>query len=143
MSVWQEGVLHAQEISAAHPPYTQPGIQGARGRSAIVGDAVLVREVQQAWRGSGVALSEMGNIWLDGVRPIAWCRPALELGALLGARQVIALAAPGTDPARLLADSVQLCEWSAALGMQVAIEFAAFLSVPDIHCANQLITDSG
>lgn len=31
MPVWQEGVLHGQEISAAYPPHAQSGIQGAGG----------------------------------------------------------------------------------------------------------------
>lgn len=133
--------------AAADAGFTSVGLRVAPRpgdvRPAILGDAPLVREVQQALRTSGVTLSEMGSIWLDGVRPIAWCQPALELGARLGARQVIALPAPGTDPARLLADFAQLCEWSAALGMQVALEFAAFLSVPDIYHANRLISDCG
>jgi sugar phosphate isomerase/epimerase len=112
-------------------------------KPAIAGDESLTRAVERSLKDHGVSVFEMGSIWLDGERDIEWCYPALETGARLGARYVIALVAPGMDPDRMLTDFIKLCRQAGALGLHVSIEFVRYLGVPTLQAADRLVIQSG
>lgn len=109
-------------------------------KPGIAGDEALTREVEASLKHHGVGVFEMGSIWLDGERPIEWCYPALETGARLGARYVIALMAPGIAPVRMLSDFSKLCRQAGTLGLKVSIEFVRYLAVPTLQAADLLVT---
>jgi sugar phosphate isomerase/epimerase len=108
----------------------------------IAGNAALLRDIDAALRHRGVALHEMGGIWLNGPRPSSWCLPALEAGARLGARYAIALITE-PDPVKRLADFVDLCEAAATFGIGIAIEFVKYSAVKTIEGACDLVMESG
>lgn len=108
----------------------------------IAGNAALLREMEAALRHHGLALHEMGGIWLNGPQPSSWCLPALEAGARLGAKYAIAVITE-PDPAKRLADFVDLCDAAAPFGIGIAIEFVKYSAVKTIEDAHQLVLDSG
>jgi sugar phosphate isomerase/epimerase len=109
---------------------------------AIAANPALLREMAAALRHHGVALSEMGGIWLNGPRPSSWCRPALEAGARLGARHAIAVVAE-TQPNKALDDFCDLCDAAAEHGIGVAIEFVVYSAVKTVEDAAAFVRRSG
>lgn len=96
-----------------------------------------VRAVRTALAATGVRLAEMGSIRMHGPVPSNWCLPSLEVGASLGAKTVIALIYE-SHPQKRLDDFCDLCHAADQFGLRVAIEFAAFTSVPTMEVANAL-----
>lgn len=109
---------------------------------SIAANPALQREIQAALRHHGIALSEMGGIWLNGPRPTDWCRSALEAGARLGARHCITVITE-PDPSKALDDFVDLCDAAAGQGLGVAIEFVVYSAVKTVEDAVALARRSG
>lgn len=111
-------------------------------RPAIADNAPLLREMAAALHHHGVALHEMGGIWLNGPRPSSWCKPALEAGSRLGAQHAIALIME-RDPHKRLDDFCDLCDAASEHGLGVAIEFVIYSAVKTIEDAVALVRQSG
>ncbi|WP_417282483.1 sugar phosphate isomerase/epimerase family protein [Comamonas sp.] len=107
--------------------------------SALSAQPQRVREVRAALAATGVRLAEMGSIRMHGPVPSSWCLPSLDVGASLGAETVIALIYESHSQKRL-DDFCDLCHAAGQFGLRVAIEFAAFTSVPTVEAAYALVT---
>ena len=108
----------------------------------LVGDRVLIAEVRAALRHHGLAVLEMGGVWLTPDFDSGVLAPALELGAELGARYVIAVGT-NPDPAQLQAHLHALAEQAAQFGIGTAVEFAPYTRIPSLAAAIALVTGIG
>jgi sugar phosphate isomerase/epimerase len=110
---------------------------------AIVGDRTLARALRRSLKDNGIVAFQMGSLWLDGRVPVSDYAPALETGAMLGARMAIAIATADIDPGRLREDFARLCTLAAGYGIRVAVEFFAFSGIRTLEDADRLVTESG
>jgi sugar phosphate isomerase/epimerase len=70
-------------------------------------------------------------------------RPAVALGAELGATSLVAINAWDPEPARALDNFAELCRIAAEYGMKANVEFISMGKVRTLADAIQFITDSG
>jgi sugar phosphate isomerase/epimerase len=140
------GATPLEQISAAASAgFTDVGLKFARRpgdtEPALAEKPWLFGDIARALRDHRIALLNMGGIWLDGRPPLDWCRPALEAGAALDARFVVAVVSD-PDRRRVVDHFASLCEVCGALGMSVVIEFFAYSAVRTIEEAHRIVVAS-
>ncbi|MEH3086889.1 MAG: TIM barrel protein [Xylophilus ampelinus] len=106
------------------------------------GDTPLVRETAQRLRDTGLQVLDIEVFRLQPGTRVADCEAALEAGAILGARHV--LAAPQDADTRRLGDRLgALCELAAGYGLMVDLEPTPWYEVPTLGAAAAAIAASG
>ncbi|MGV6875544.1 sugar phosphate isomerase/epimerase family protein [Pseudochelatococcus sp. B33] len=94
----------------------------------VVGRPEAIREIAGALAATGIRIFDVEAVWLMPHTDVAALRPALEVGARLGARHLLVV---GNDPepARLRDNFAQLCAEAAGFGLGVALEPMSYVEV--------------
>jgi sugar phosphate isomerase/epimerase len=94
----------------------------------VVGQPALVRDIRAAMAATGVRILDVEAVWLMPHTDVAGLRPALELGAELGAKHLLVV---GNDPdsARLRDNFGRLCADAAEFGLHVALEAMSYVEI--------------
>lgn len=131
--------------AAASSGFSDVGLKFARRpgdtEPALAEKPWLFRDIGKSLQDHRIGLLNMGGVWLDGRPPLSWCRGALEAGASLGARFVVALILDA-ERRRAVDHFASLCEECGKLGMGVALEFFAYSAVQTIEEAHRLVMAS-
>jgi sugar phosphate isomerase/epimerase len=98
----------------------------------VIGDPAMVRDIRDALAESGLALLEMGGVWLRPDSRIEDVLAGLDLGAELGAKHVVAVGGDA-DRGRLLHTMSLLAEAAGQRGLGVAIEFIVYSAIRTVH----------
>jgi sugar phosphate isomerase/epimerase len=106
------------------------------------GDTPLVRETARRLRDTGLQVWDIEIFRLQPDTRVAGYEGALEAGALLGARHVLA-APQDADPARLADHLGQLCTLAARYGLVVDLEPTPWYEVPTLGDAARVIEATG
>jgi sugar phosphate isomerase/epimerase len=96
--------------------------------------ASTVRETKAALAASGLELLDIEVIWIKPDSDMAMHRRSIDIGAELGAKNVLCVSSDpdmGATAARL----AELCEHAAPSGMRVALEFGIFTEIKDLTAA--------
>ncbi len=88
----------------------------------VVGNAALIREIGRVLADSGLAVLDVFTFYLQPSTDVRDFAPALELGAVLGAKYAVV---QGDDPewSRLRDNFAAFCDAAARVGLVVAVEF--------------------
>lgn len=100
--------------------------------------AATTREVRRALAGSGLPLLDVEVIWLKPDSSMDDHRRTIDIGAELGAANVLCVSSDpdhGATAARL----AQLCRHAEPCGMRVALEFGIFTQVRDLAAAVRIL----
>jgi sugar phosphate isomerase/epimerase len=108
----------------------------------VVGNAPLLREIKQLLHHTGLSVLDMEVIRMVPDLNVAEMRPALDIGAELGAGYVIVV---GDDPdaGRARDNFASLCEAAAACSLTVMLEFIPYCHVDTLEHAWQFIQEAG
>src|SRR5580704_734891 len=104
----------------------------------VVGDADLQRRIKWRLRDTSIALLDIEAIWLKPESRIEEIRPALETGAALGAKYVLAIAFD-EDTARLFDNFGKLCAAAHGCGLRTMLEFIPYSVLGTLAKAHDFI----
>lgn len=111
---------------------------GAVLRSPVLGDVSLQRRIKRRLAETGIQVWDVEAIWLGGDTDVGLLRPALDLGAELGATQVV-VAGDDPDPGRMEANLAALCEAAHQRGLRVMLEFIPYSEVRSLADAHAML----
>ena len=100
-------------------------------------------ETRDALRETGVRLGNLECFNLTAEAAVEDFRPAVALGAELGASSVTAINAWDPEPARTLDNFGRLCQMGAEYGLKVNVEFISMGQVRTLADAARLVTECG
>jgi sugar phosphate isomerase/epimerase len=108
----------------------------------VLGNAPLVRELGAALRDSGLAVLDVYSFYLQPATDVRAFAPALELGALLGAKYALTM---GDDPEwnRVVDNFGRFCDLAAGHGLACALEFAVMRPLASLAQSVRLAEESG
>lgn len=106
----------------------------------VVGDLPLQRRIKGALRGTGLRMLDIEAVWLQPETNVPSLRPALDLGADLGARYVLTVGFD-PEPARLADSFGAFCNLAASCGLRTMLEFIPYATVATLTDAHALIQD--
>jgi len=112
------------------------------GAPAVVGNAVLLREIKRACARTGVGVFDTEVATLAADTDVATLLPMLETAAELGARFVQTVS-EDPDRARAAGRFAVLCDAAAGFGLGVALEFMRFRCVRTIEDAAAIVAGAG
>jgi sugar phosphate isomerase/epimerase len=104
----------------------------------VVGDAVLQRRIKQGLADTGMRILDIEAVWLKPDTDVEALRPALELGAELGAKFVLTVGFDASH-ARLIANFGAFCALANDCGLRTMLEFISYTSVSDLRQAHELL----
>jgi sugar phosphate isomerase/epimerase len=104
----------------------------------VVGDVVLQRRVKQTLHDTGMQILDIEAVWLKPDTSVEALRPALELGAELGAKFVLTVGFDA-NPARLIENFGAFCAFADDCGLRTMLEFISYTSVSDLKGAHDLL----
>jgi sugar phosphate isomerase/epimerase len=113
------------------------------GPYTLLGDGALQRETRRALDETGIRVVEAEYVLLSPELEVSDYRRLVEVGALLGARQVVVVFFGYDDEARIVADFARLCDLASEYGLLAIIEFVAPTSVNSIEKCARIIIASG
>lgn len=107
----------------------------------VVGDAALIRGIERALAGSGLAVLDIFTFYLQPQTDVRDFTPALELGAALGARYAVV---QGDDPdwPRLARNFAAFCDAAARCGLGIAVEFMPARPLATLDLALRLLREA-
>lgn len=108
----------------------------------LVPSAEEMRATELALDAAGVSVLEIEAVWLRPGSDVAALRPALEAGARLGVRILVA-SGDDAEPARLADRVSALVALSGGFGLRVALEFLPYAAVADLPRAAALAACCG
>lgn len=111
---------------------------GATLRSPVLGDVPLQRRIKLRLAETGIKVWDVEAIWLGGDTDIGLLGPALDLGAELGATQVV-VAGNDPDRSRMEANLAALCEAAHQRGLRVMLEFIPYSEVRSLADASAML----
>jgi sugar phosphate isomerase/epimerase len=104
----------------------------------VVGDATLQRRIKQSLRDSDMEILDIEAVWLKPDTDVEKLRPALEVGAELGAKYVLTVGFDDTH-ARLVETFGKFCALAHACGLRTMLEFISYASISDLKHAHHLL----
>lgn len=108
----------------------------------MLDDAAALRETLASLRDTGVQVFDIEIIRIGpDFDPFAW-KPALALGAEIGASAVL-VAADDTDEARLVASYARLCEVARPFGLTCDLEFMPWTALRNASAARRVVELAG
>jgi sugar phosphate isomerase/epimerase len=113
------------------------------GSHKLLDDRVLQRETRQALDATGTSVVEAEYVFLTPELEVGDYRRLIEVGAELGARQVVAVFFGYDDEAEIVADFARLCDLASEHALVAIIEFVAPTSVNSIEKCARIVTASG
>jgi len=104
----------------------------------LVGNEAAIRELEHKLAGTGISVFDVEAFWIRPETEVAALRPAVELGARLGARHLLAM---GDDPveSRLASKLGSLAELARSFRMGVGLEFLPYVQVGTLQGAVRLV----
>jgi sugar phosphate isomerase/epimerase len=108
----------------------------------VVGDIPLQREIKHRLSQTGISIMDVEAIWLMPDSSVEGLKPALEVGAELGAKNVLIV---GNDPdrARLIDRFGALCKACAAFGLRPMLEFIPYSQIKSLAEAHGVLLAAG
>ena len=105
----------------------------------VVGDIPLQREIKRRLSVSDVSILGVEAVWLMPESSVDALKPALEVGAELGAKNLLIV---GNDPdrVRLIDRFGALCKACAAFGLRPMLEFIPYSQVKSLTEAHDVLT---
>ena len=104
----------------------------------VVGDLPLQRRIKQSLRATGMEILDIEAFWLLPDTGIESFRPALEVGAELGAKYVLTICFDDNQ-ARLTDNFGKFCALAAACGLRTMLEFIPYTAVRSLKSAHDLL----
>lgn len=104
----------------------------------VVGDVVLQRRIKERLSATGLRILDIEAIWLTPQTQADDLRPALDVGAELGARYVLTVGFD-VEPGRLLDNFGRLCALANARGLRPMLEFIPYATIADLRSAHSLL----
>lgn len=111
---------------------------GATLRTPVLGDVPLQRRIKLRMAETGIKVWDIEAIWLGGDTDVGLLEPALDLGAELGATQVV-VAGNDPDRSRMGANLAALCEAAHQRGLRVMLEFIPYSEVRSLADARVML----
>ena len=104
----------------------------------VIGNERLIGEIEQRLDSNGIRILDIEAVWLMPHTDVAALRPALELGARLGAKYLLVV---GNDPdwARQRDNFTSLCELAQEVGLGIALELMSYVELRTLSQARQLL----
>jgi sugar phosphate isomerase/epimerase len=108
----------------------------------VVGDIPLQRELKQRLSQTGISIMDVEAFWLMPDTSIDHLMPSFEVGAALGARNILVV---GNDPerARLIDRFGAFCKACAGFGLRPMLEFIPYSQIRSLKDAHDVLTVSG
>jgi sugar phosphate isomerase/epimerase len=105
----------------------------------VVGDAPLQREIKRRLSQADIVILDVEAVWLMPDTSVDGLKPALEVGAELGAKYLLVV---GNDPdrARLIDRFGALCKACAAFGLRPMLEFIPYSQIKSLADAHDVLT---
>jgi sugar phosphate isomerase/epimerase len=105
----------------------------------VVGDLPLQRQIKRRLSLSDVSILDVEAVWLMPETSVDGLKPALEVGAELGAKNLLVV---GNDPdrARLIDRFGALCNACAAFGLRPMLEFIPYSQIKSLADARDVLT---
>ena len=100
--------------------------------------AAVLRDVRNALAGSGLELLDVEVIWLKPDSDLDQHRRCIDIGAQLGAKNVLCVSSD-PDLAATASSLARLCTHAEGSGMRVALEFGVFTEIKTIHMARSVL----
>ena len=97
----------------------------------VVGDAALQRRIKRSLADTGMRILDIEAVWLKPDTDVEALRPALELGAELGAKFVLTVGFDATH-ARLIENFGAFCALANDCGLRTMLEFIPYASISDL-----------
>jgi len=113
------------------------------GPYRLLEDRALQRDTRQALDATGTRVVEAEYVLLTPELEAGAYRKLLEVGAELGARQVVAVFFGYDDETRIAADFARFCDLASEYGLIAVIEFVAPTSVNSIEQCGRVIAACG
>src|SRR6185436_12910094 len=104
----------------------------------VVGDLPLQRRIKDALGSTGTTILAIEAIWLQPDTNVEALRPALEIGAELGARHVVTVGYD-QDQGRLSDNFAALCQSANGLGLRPMFEFISYSAVRSLAEVDALL----
>ncbi len=104
----------------------------------VVGDAALQRRIKRSLADTGMRILDIEAVWLKPDTDVEALRPALELGAELGAKFVLTVGFDATH-ARLIENFGAFCALANSCGLRTMLEFIPYASISDLGQAHGLL----
>lgn len=106
----------------------------------VIGDEVLIRDIERRLDATGIRVFDIEAVWLTPETDVMRLRPALELGARLGANHLLVV---GNDPeaGRLRDNFAGLCDLAAGFGIGVALEMMSYVALNTLPKAFRLLDE--
>ena len=108
----------------------------------LFSDKAMMRETRARLAATGLGVLDIEFFRLTPETDVASFRPALEAGAELGARHVIA-AAYDPERARLIERFAALCDLAGSSGLGVVLEFFPWTDAPNLSSAAAVVAAAG
>jgi len=104
----------------------------------VIGNARLIGEIERRLDSTGVRILDIEAVWLMPHTDVTVLKPALELGARLGAKYLLAV---GNDPdwARQRDNFALLCDLARDAGLGIALELMSYVELRTLAQARQLL----
>jgi len=118
-----------------------PSVSFAVG--CLVEDGPSARKVRETLAATGIKALNLEVFDLTPSTDVGKFRPALELGASLGARSATAIFRDNPDPSRRTDQFAALCALGKELGVRINVEFIAARSVGTLEQAADLVRAAG
>lgn len=108
----------------------------------VLGDRALIAAIKRELKGSGMSVLDIYSFYLEPATDVATFKPALELGAELGARFAVVM---GADPewSRLRDNFAKTCELAGAFGLTCTVEAAVIRPLANLPQTQRLLAESG
>jgi sugar phosphate isomerase/epimerase len=104
----------------------------------VMGDEKLLRHIECCLADTGVAVLDVGGVWLHRELEVDSYVPAFETAARLGAKHFLM---GGNDPseARVIDNFARFCELSRPFGLKVLLEFIPYLQTRTVEDAVRVV----
>jgi sugar phosphate isomerase/epimerase len=106
----------------------------------VIGNERLIREIEGRLASTGIRVLDIEAVWLMPHTDILALKPALELGARLGAKHLLVV---GNDPdwARQRDHFASLCDLALQVGLGIALELMSYVELKTLSEARQLLDE--
>jgi sugar phosphate isomerase/epimerase len=106
----------------------------------VVGDVPLQRRIKEALRSTGMRILDIEAVWIKPDTDVGSLRPALEVGADLGAQYVLTV---GFDEerGRLVENFGAFCALAQSCGLRTMLEFIPYATIGTLAQAHDLLAE--